>query len=87
MANGQPQNGTVANGSTVNTNAGSAQTNQLQPLQAQQQVISKVFSPPISSQTYKIRDVISSKIPIILAISLGDANASSTPVSRFLDAT
>ena len=53
MANGQPQNGTVANGSTVNTNAGSAQTNQLQPLQAQQQVISKVFSPPISSQRYK----------------------------------
>ena len=84
MANGQPQNGTVANGSTVNTNAGSAQTNQLQPLQAQQQVISKVFSPPISSQSYK---KISSKIPIILAISLGDANASSTPVSRFLDAT
>ena len=52
MANGQPQNGTVANGSTANTNAGSAQTNQLQPLQAQQQVISKVFSPPMSSQTY-----------------------------------
>ena len=53
MANGQPQNGTVANGSTVNTNAGSAQTNQLQPLQAQQQVISKVLGPPISSQSYK----------------------------------
>ena len=53
MANGQPQNGTVANGSTVNTNAGSAQTNQLQPLQAQQQVISKVFSLQMSSQTYK----------------------------------
>ena len=53
MANGQPQNGTVANGSTVNTNAGSAQTNQLQPLQAQQQVISKVFSLLMSSQTYK----------------------------------
>ena len=55
MANGQPQNGTVANGSTVNTNAGSAQTNQLQPLQAQQQVISKVFSLLMSSQTYIVQ--------------------------------
>ena len=86
MANGQPQNGTVANGSTVNTNAGSAQTNQLQPLQAQQQVISKVFSLLMSSQTYKtIRHT--TNFHIILAIWLGDVNASSTPLSRFLDAT
>ena len=38
MANGQPQNGTVPNGSTANTNTTSTPSNQLQPLQAQQQV-------------------------------------------------
>ena len=80
MANGQPQNGTVANGSTVNTNAGSAQTNQLQPLQAQQQVISKMISLLMSSQTYNATIRHTTNFHIILAIWLGDANASSTPL-------
>ena len=39
MANGQPQNGAVPNGSASNSNAASAvPNNQLQPLQGQQQV-------------------------------------------------
>ena len=45
MANGQPQNGAVPNGSTANTNtASAAPNNQLQPLQGQQQVHILVFS-------------------------------------------
>ena len=39
MANGQQQNGTVPNGSSSNSGASSTQRNQLQPLQAQQQVM------------------------------------------------
>ena len=38
MANGQPQNGAAPNGSAGNTNTASTPVNQLQPLQAQQQV-------------------------------------------------
>jgi len=56
MANGQPQNGTVANGSTVNTNAGSAQTNQLQPLQAQQQAMPMPPQPPLADFLMQLED-------------------------------
>merc|ERR1711997_1424289 len=56
MANGQPQNGTVANGNTVNTNAGSAQTNQLQPLQGQQQAMPMPPQPPLADFLMQLED-------------------------------